>query len=363
MRGTWPPGARPRGPAAPPRLWGGGGPGWSDFLSWSLPLFRWRVPGAGPVEFRLHLIFVVVIVARLAAAAFPGADPAAARLSLPFATAALLILLGLAIVHEAAHLLVAASVGEERPEIMLWPFGGLEGWETRGPSALRIALAGPLVHLAILAVGVPALGLATGEWLGTAIPNPLDFSGLYAVSGRWWATLLYLVNFLALATLLVHLLPLPPLDGSAALVILLRRRLGELRARRAAIAVGYATGVGLVVLAIVLGHLTLALLGVFGFLACLTESRRLAFTAADLAGGFGGDADEGRSGAWRAGQETEEEPDPEAERARRRREKLAREAEELEAVLAKISRTGLASLTPAERRVLARETERRRQGP
>jgi Zn-dependent protease len=333
-----------------------GGGGLNELLAWSLPFFRW--PGArGPVRFRLHLVMVLLVAVRLVTAFFPGSDPGGARLSPGLALAAIVILLATVVLHEAAHLRAFRRAGGDRREILLWPFGGIEPWEVEGPRGVRVALAGLWPQVATLVVGVPILGLLTGQWFAVAVapPFPLGLEALYALPDT--ATrLLFLVNGSAMLVLLANLLPIPPLDAFVAVRAVASARLGPEAGHRVATRIGIAASVALGVAGIVFGMLSLVLFGAIGVWICLTESRRGGLAALRAAV-----PEEDAAGeAWKREREG-----PDGDEANLRRERDAtrarRDAEEreLDATLAKVARSGLASLTPAERKVLERGTRRR----
>lgn len=335
------------------------GGGLDSLLSWSMPFLAWPPGGPTRVRFRLHLVMVLVVAVRLVTAFFPGADTGGARLSPVFAAAAIAILLATVTLHEAAHLRAFRRAGSERREILLWPFGGIEPWEVEGRGGVRVALAGLWPQLVTLLVGVPILGLATGRWFGVAVapPLPLGLEALYALP-ETWMRILYLVNGTAMLVLLANLLPIPPLDAFVAVRSFASGRLGPAGGHRVAVRTGFAACALLAVAGIILGLFSLLVLAGIGAWICHTESRRGGLAAVRAVAG----EDRGAGEAWKRGA-AEEEQDPDAEgrrEAARRRERAEAEAREFDAILRKISRSGLDRLTPAERKVLERETRRRR---
>jgi len=332
------------------------GGGLNELLSWSLPFFRWGGRG-GPVRFRLHLVMVLLIAVRLVTAFFPGSDPGGARLSPGLALAAIAILLATVVAHEVAHLWAFRRAGGDRREILLWPFGGLEPWEVEGPRGVWVALAGLWPQVVTLLVGVPILGLLTGRWFAVAVasPFPLGLEALYALPDTW-TRLLFLVNGTATLVLLANLLPIPPLDAFVAVRSVASARLGPDAGHRVATRTGVAAAVALGIAGLAFGMFSLVLFGVIGVWICLSESRRggLAALRATVP------EDDAASERWKRGRGPDDEEanlrrEHEAARARR----LAEERE-LDATLAKVARSGIESLTAAERKVLERETRRRR---
>lgn len=132
-----------------------------------------------------------------------------------------LALLSALVPHELAHLLAARATGVRVREMELTPFGAaarLEGaWQISGGKVALVALAGPLVNLA-LALAFSTLAYA--KWL------PVHA-----------ARALIRPNILLLA---VNLLPALPLDGGRAVCAALGMRIGPQKAARLFSRLGYA---------------------------------------------------------------------------------------------------------------------------
>ncbi len=140
----------------------------------------------------------------------------------------LLVLLGLLgvslIAHELGHALVARRLGLRVLDITIWPLGGMarmEGVFDRPQAEAPVALAGPLVNLAI--AGLCAL-----------LPGPIA----YAATG---------IN---LVLGLGNLVPAFPLDGGRVLRAWLARRSPLSDATAAAVRIGSWTGVAIATAAI-----------------------------------------------------------------------------------------------------------------
>ena len=159
------------------------------------------------IPIRLHATFVLLLVwvALLTARSGEG---------FLRGLAFLLLLVASVTLHELGHALVARRHGLATEEIVLLPIGGvarLRGQAGAG-AELAIALAGPLVNLAVaLALGT-ALLLAGAGAPPAAGPGGPGGSGLLGGSGL--AGDLALANFALFA---FNLLPVPPLDGGRAL--------------------------------------------------------------------------------------------------------------------------------------------------
>ena len=168
-------------------------------------------------------------------------------------------------VHEAAHAWVAARGGDltayaggqvsldPMPHIRREPFGtivvpllsfALSGWMIGWAStpydprwawahprrAAWMALAGPAANLAMVVVA--GVAIRVGMEAGWLVPGRANFTELVMASGPGiWdsvATLLSILFTLNLLLMVFNLIPVPPLDGSGAIALLL----GENAARR-----------------------------------------------------------------------------------------------------------------------------------
>jgi Zn-dependent protease/CBS domain-containing protein len=200
----------------------------------------------------------------LGATVFPAEHPGLADATYAgMAIVAALALFACLIAHELGHALQARREGVEIEGITLWVFGGVARFKGMFPSAgaeLRIAIAGPLVSL--------ALGLAlAGAAAMLSLPDAIE--GVVAWLG--WVNLM-LLGF--------NLLPALPLDGGRVLRALLWRRSGDFaRATRTAGRLGriighvMATGGLVLVLFSYPSGFWLAMVGFFIVLAAGAESR------------------------------------------------------------------------------------------
>jgi Zn-dependent protease/CBS domain-containing protein len=159
------------------------------------------------------LIIFVLIVWSLAAAVFPSQNPGFSDGEyIVLAVVAALLFFASLLLHELGHALQARREGVEIEGINLWLFGGVAQFKGSFPSAgaeFRIAIAGPLVSLAIGVLFVLVAGLA-------GLPNAVD--GIAA-----W------LGFTNLILLAFNLLPALPLDGGRVLRSALWHFRGDLR--------------------------------------------------------------------------------------------------------------------------------------
>jgi Zn-dependent protease/CBS domain-containing protein len=230
------------------------------------------------------LIIAALIVWSLATGYFPEAAPGLSRADyLALAVLAMLGLFGGLVLHELAHARVARRLGLAVGGITLFLFGGvaeLQGEPQSPGSEFRIAIAGPLMSLALAAL----FGVA-GEVARTTGAS---------------AGLLALVDYLAginLILALFNLLPAFPLDGGRVLRAALWHAWGDLlSATRAASLAGRAFGYALVAFGLavlfstqsILGGLWPILLGLF-LAAAAAASWEQMFTRRALLGRTVGD--------------------------------------------------------------------------
>ena len=320
------------------RAWSVGrvlGVGEDPLTWWSFPLMK-----VGGLRVRVHTFLVPVWVGIEALAWLPQKN--LGPLHLFSALGSLLII---AILHELSRGLFARSLGDGGDTVVLWPLGGLNPVARRGATSPLAAESGGLLLNVLL---VPVLALAAmgmGVSQQELLFNPLDVHAAVANLDTveqvilWWASFM---NALMLAANL--LLPMLPMDMGRIMNAWLRGRSNA--PAEVAAKVGFVTAGVLFLVATAVGQGHLMGVAVLGAVATLIERRRHLLPGADT--------DEFAPSAAGANE------DPPAPVVRRPAPPPA--VTELDAVLEKISKQGLDSLTSAEREVLARETERRRRG-
>ncbi|MEC8817737.1 MAG: site-2 protease family protein [Planctomycetota bacterium] len=354
-----------QGPGAPGEGagpdWGGRPPRSEDPMSWSIPLSR-----LGRTEIRVHVFFLLFSLVELVRALISEGDPG---ISMPlgfFWTAASLIFLWwIVLAHELGHVAMASWLGGRADEVLMWPLGGLA--TARAPAgwwpSLLVAIAGPLVNVAIFLVLGVVLYLQTGDF---ACVFPSVFStgglteGIVVTSSSNVLTTLFIIHWVNGLVLVFSSLPSYPLDGARALHALLWRRLGYTRALTWTARVGFLVAILLGVTALLTtegiyaGYLV-ALAFFCGF-CCQRELNRMRFTESELEV-----LDHEELGTW-APEDREEgvvgrinapgggvHPDGTAE-----------ESAAVDRILDKIRSGGMKSLSRAERRLLKRASKRRR---
>ncbi|MDX2132537.1 MAG: hypothetical protein SFY69_10855 [Planctomycetota bacterium] len=317
-----------RTPAPPPGARGLRSPGaGEDPIVWSFPL----IPGV----LRVHALVPIWIGAELVTWLRRDA------VGLVHVVAVVTSLLVIAAFRELFRASVARRLGCESAPSVLWPLGGLSPTPISpgGPSPL--AECGGLVAGVLLVPALGSLVLASGASPEALLPSPLDpritAAGLRSTwqVWAWWA---YYANLIMLAANL--LLPMSAFDAGRVVQSWARRARDDYRAL--ALRIGLFAALAVFVIGASAGETRLMAVAALGGLATYLDTRRLEFIA--------------------LGTQTITVRDVPAERPAP---DVSLEAEpapppDLDDVLARISRDGMASLTPQERRVLERETERRR---
>lgn len=322
---------------------GGGGP-WAGIrralgnsdnpMSWGFPLYR-----LADIRVRVHLFFVVYIVAELLRAAGQG--------NLTFTALILATLFTIVLLHEYGHCFACRKVGGDADEILLWPLGGLAS--CRPPhdwkSDLVTTVGGPAVNVLLAPILGGLVFAFVGHWQAVVF-NPFHpyadgwqwvMGESVFVRGLWTA---HYVNLLLLAFNV--LLPMYPMDGGRIVQAMLWRKWGYRRSLEISTLTGLVAAVCLAVVAVVAEETLLLGIALFGGLTCWVQRQQL-----------------------KMGMHTEDEFVERVQRGPTKAELKRREKEQehfrrVEQILDKISREGMASLTRAEKRVLETETKRKR---
>lgn len=300
-------------------------------MTWSLPLCR-----LGAVSVRVHATLLLLVAVELLRSSVPGV---VRTLALPPTATALAFLLALCLLHEAARMLVARRLGGSLDEWLLWPLGGLVGVDPGdGPRRIRPEAAGCLAIAAVALLNGLALWRLTGHVLGTALPAPWTLEGFRQISVQGVGTLvetLWLLQWTAVVFLSLSLVPAAPLAAGRVLAAVLVERMGWSNGVRRSARVGIVCAVSLLVAGLVWDAWTLTALALIAWIAARETLVRV-----------------------EASDELLREPSERPGEARRRADDQA----ELDRILEKINRHGMASLSFLERRRLKAATQRRRQG-
>lgn len=193
------------------------------------------------------------------------APPAGAPLG--FILALLFAVVGCVVLHEFGHALTARGFGIRTRDITMYPIGGvasLERMSERAGEEFVIAIAGPLVNVAIAAL--LSLGLA-----GAAVAAP------GAMSANLLTEFVRELVRLNIGLALFNMLPAFPLDGGRIFRAALAGFLPRLKATRIAVGVGTGLAVLLALAGLLLPLPVLMIIGVFVFFAGQQELRYLEY--------------------------------------------------------------------------------------
>ena len=317
------------------------------------------------IDIRLHLLFILGALVLLAAEVRDGVS----WTGLGYAVGQIALLFVIILLHEFGHCIGARFTGGEAREILMWPLGGLA--YTSPPHTARAnlitAAAGPMVNVLFLVL-TAAVALV---WLGTPDALPLNpFKPFQTVMPltpglHYWLVIFFTLN---LVILLFNLAPVFPLDGGRILQCLLWPRMGYRDATSIASGVGMVGAIVFGVIGLFTREILLFAIAFFGYFTCWQQRQMLKSGMFDSESEFGYDFSLGFTSWDGGGRAARRKPSYGARRrARREEEKARREAQRAEehrrlvdGILQKVHHHGLESLTPRERRLLEKETNRQR---
>jgi Zn-dependent protease len=272
------------------------------------------------------------------------------------------------LLHEIGHILAARATEGSGDEILMWPLGGLAFVEVTSPRSQRLtSAAGPLVNL--LMCGLFLHAVLVNDSLSRAL-NPLEVpftkDGFGANLILDVQVLTFWFNWLCL---LVNLIPAFPLDGGQILRSWLTGRMGTGMGTEMAIRLAYVFAFLICLPAFYYKSMVLLALAFLIVLLAIQEHYQLQASDSYDDSFMGYDFSQGYTSLERS------EPVKPVRRvgfwqrwvAKRRADKLRRvelqsqqSEQQLDAILAKVHERGLASLTPAEKRLLKRASNRYR---
>ena len=227
-------------------------------MSWSLNIGK----VAGTVV-RIHLTFLLFL-AWIFAASYASNGKAAAFDGLVF----MVLLFLCVLLHEFGHIFTARAFGVATPYVTLLPIGGVaqleripeEPWEE-----FLIAIAGPLVNVAIAIV----LVLAFGATLQPSAASAVDNMAIPLVN-RLAAVNVFLAVF--------NLIPAFPMDGGRVLRALLASKFGFVRATEIAASIGQVVAFALGFIGLMYNPI-LIFIAIFVYLAAASEAHMVALRA------------------------------------------------------------------------------------
>ncbi len=311
-------------------------------MNWSFPLFR--IFG---IEIRVHW-FMLLMIGILLLQAAPGGSVA-----LGYMAAGLVILILSILFHEFGHCWMAIRQRGHAEKILIWPLGGLSYVEyEHGPvQQIKVSGIGPLSSFVLSGICYGIL-VATGirwdwslllpyeNWILDSVPRTLLLQGAR------------LNLFLGLFNLCV---PAYPLDGGQVLFGLLTLKFGRLRAAQAMVFISVPVGAALALFGFSAGIIFLGLIGLQVIYEAFQLRYLIRIGELEAHPAFGGSSQQfdympdrprkkGWFARWKEG------------RTRRavERESVKEDARraQVDAILDKVSREGIGSLSPAEKKIL-----------
>jgi Zn-dependent protease/CBS domain-containing protein len=220
-------------------------------MPWSLNIGR--VAGT---QIRIHFTFFLFLI-WIWAVYYKQGGSSAAWQGVTFVA----LLFACVLLHEFGHILVAKRFGVKAPDVTLWPFGGIANLDQipeRPSEEFFIAIAGPLVNVAIAVVLMIYLGSTTD----VAALMQVDESKV-GLAAKLAGANLFLAIF--------NMIPAFPMDGGRVLRALLALKFGFARATQYAASIGQGLAVVLGVIGL-FGNPMLVIIAIFVFLAASGEA-------------------------------------------------------------------------------------------
>ena len=227
-------------------------------MSWSLNIGK----VAGTVV-RVHLTFLLFL-AWIFAASYSQGGAATAWNSVIF----MVLLFLCVLLHEFGHIFTARYFGVPTPYVTLLPIGGvaqLERIPEEPGQEFLIAIAGPLVNVAITILLVVVGGATLHGYAATALDNTN-----ISMIDRLAAVNLFLALF--------NMIPAFPMDGGRVLRALLASRMGYVRATEVAAAIGQFVAFALGFIGLMYNPI-LIFIAIFVYLAASSEAHMVALRA------------------------------------------------------------------------------------
>ncbi len=227
-------------------------------MSWSV-----NIGSIAGTAVRIHVTFILFL------AFFFFAGVASGNVLDGVKSVAFVVLLfACVLAHEFGHIFTARAFGVTTPDVTLLPIGGvarLARIPENPAQELLIAIAGPLVNVAIGAVLLAVTTTQVGTGLFAAMQNPR----------------VPMVDQLAAANLFIaafNMIPAFPMDGGRVLRALLAIKLGHLRATEIAAAIGQWTAFALGFIGLFWNPM-LIFIAIFVYLAAASEAQMVSLRA------------------------------------------------------------------------------------
>lgn len=226
----------------------------------------WRMTRVAGVDIDVHWSFSFIILWVLMQSAY---EQRALSNTLLF-LGVVLLAFGCMLLHELGHAMMALSLNIKVKKIVLLPVGGVTQVQSVPEKPfyeLLIALAGPVVNLALAIILVPTLVLVGGAKLTdyilsspVVIFQALMFSFFQQSNIIGLIMLLIVINAVLFA---FNLIPVLPMDGGRILRTSLTLFFSYLHATQITVAVGYIIAILFVIFALDRGSLGLLFIAIF----------------------------------------------------------------------------------------------------
>ena len=195
------------------------------------------------------------------------------------------ILFTCVVLHELGHALMARRFGVNTRSILLLPIGGL-AMLTRLPEKpiqeFLVAIAGPLVNIAIAILGVPLLLMVGVEKMSRLFAYAVNPGGnVFIYDFSQFEVVVAWIIGLNLILAIFNLIPAFPMDGGRILRSLLAIRMDRLQATKIASFVGQGLAIGVIAYTLLLGNTNwnLILIAGFVYITARNEYRAIRDTA------------------------------------------------------------------------------------
>lgn len=274
------------------------------------------------------------------------------------------------LLHEFGHVLACRHVHGRADEIIMWPLGGLALCDPpkNAKANFITVIWGPLVNVILmilsyipllLLLGFGKTGLSWNPFEPWLLPSNHILTGLLQD--------LFVVNYILLLFNLA--LMFYPFDGGRIVQCIIWWKTNYKKSMQIVIPVGVVGAIIVAILGLITSELFLLLIGLFGGYACYAQAQqmKMQMEIGDDSGGEG----------WLDLPQhfnIQDEPTPKPGWLQKRKDKKntakaqqqaadhAKNAQEVDAILDKVAKQGLHSLTRKERKILEQETNRRRKG-